>query len=200
MRTHRCIFANMPTGLLGFLRPLYDIAVWQYILMGGFIRAQQERGNGKLVVTFAMHEVMAGFMCKLLEADAFRLIRQNMESANIGEATGGWKVGDKPTQKLVEWCQDQWRRKQPVFPCDDRRYAIGEPLCVPLFGQAMPLCYRCGTPCPECRTELGCHLPTELLSARAILDDTDPNEAGDIAEDEVVQAEAPPTRRNLRPR
>ena len=67
---------------------------------------------------------------------------------------------------------------------------------------AVELCHRFGTPCPECRSELACEIPPELLSARAIHDYGDCNEAEDMVEDdgEELAAAAPSTRMKLRTR
>ena len=43
-------------------------------------------------------------------------------------------------------------------------------MCTPLFSECLPLCYNCGTPCPECSQELGLGLPSELQTAQALKD------------------------------
>lgn len=88
-----------------------------------------------------------------------------MEQDGVTKATGGWKLGRKATKELAEWCQDQWRRKQPVLP---KLKVLRSHMCVPLFSECLPLCYNCGTPCPECSHELGHGLPSELQTAMAI--------------------------------
>ena len=197
---HSHSFIIMTAGVLAFLRPLYDIAVWQFILMGGC--SKEEKGPGKMTLSFAAQELIAGLMCKLLEAEAFKLLRQKVETVE-GSVIGNWKVGEKPTKKLVEWCQDQWRRKQPDLPAGPCRYAIGKPLCVPLFGKAMPLCHRCGTPCPDCCVELGHCIPAELSSAYAVLEvsngDSEDKENMDQNDDDQFPATpSPPSRMKLR--
>ena len=156
----------MTTGVLAFLRPLYDIAVWQFIVMSEF--QKNEQGNFPQM-TIRMHEVVANFMCKLMEVKAFRHLQNELDKENIRRATGNWKIGEKASIKLVEWCQDQWRRKQPVIP-QDEDFRNGQPLCVTLFGNEMPLCHACGCPCPECRDELLEEIPAELATTRAIVD------------------------------
>ena len=142
--------------------------------MGGFNSndqgAQNPQKESKIIMSFSMQEVVANLMCKLMEAEAFEHLRRKTEEPNILAATGDWKVGEKATKKLIEWCQDQWRRKNPVLPSDPSRFGIGEPMCVPLYGQAMPLCHKCGTPCADCRAELELELPQELSSATCVLD------------------------------
>ena len=59
-----------------------------------------------------MHQVVANFMCKLLEARPFDHLKARMEEAEVKTATEGWKPGDRPTKRMIEWCQDQWRRKE----------------------------------------------------------------------------------------
>ena len=154
----------MPRTTLTFLKPLYDIAVWQYILMCGHDNADSQR---KPTMTYHMHEVVANILCKLLEASAYSHLRERIEDEEIRNITGQWNIGDPASKKLVDWCQDQWRRKVPNLPSNS--YGTGEPLCVPLFGANMPLCHVCGVPCPECREELGQELPAELSSARELL-------------------------------
>ena len=48
------------TNPLSFLRLLYDIALWQYILMSGIKR---EECDGRLKLSWKMHEVVANFLC-----------------------------------------------------------------------------------------------------------------------------------------
>ena len=164
----------MPSGSLCILRPLYDIAVWQFLLMGEFTRTcGQKRGpeeGNKIILSFRVQEIVANSMCRLLEVRAFAHLQDDLDKPNIRAATGDWKVGEKATKKLVEWCQDQWRRKKPVLPIQLGTPVVAEPMCAPLFGAEMPLCHRCGTPCPECREELGQEIPAELSSALSVMD------------------------------
>lgn len=94
--------ANNP---LAFLRPLYDIAVWQFLLMLG---ARQRTDGRRVPFTLRMHEVVASFMCKLLEARAFSHLMEKMATEDIKRVTGHWEKGENPTTNIVEWCQDQW--------------------------------------------------------------------------------------------
>ena len=92
----------MPSSnLLSFLRPLYDIAVWQFILMLGF--KVERRRIARLKFTWKMHQVVANFVCKLLEARPFDHLKARMEEAEVKTATEGWKPGDRPT-KMIECC------------------------------------------------------------------------------------------------
>ena len=43
-----------------------------------------------------------------------------------------------------------------------------EPATVPWFDN-IPLCHRCGVPCPSCRDELASDLPSEMSTAQAIV-------------------------------
>ena len=157
----------MPSSnLLSFLRPLYDIAVWQFILMLGF--KVDRRRTARLKFTWKMHQVVANFMCKLLEARPFDHLKARMEEAEVKTATEGWKSGDRPTKRMIEWCQDQWRRKDPAYPQENCAFSVNEPCTMPLFND-MPVCFNCGVPCPECRTELGEDIPQELSTAHALL-------------------------------
>jgi len=62
-------FASM-SGKLDFLRPIYDIALWQFLIMGRFLSPYSEE---KVVMTYRMHEVVANIMCKLLTLKAFEV-------------------------------------------------------------------------------------------------------------------------------
>ena len=144
---------------LHFLRPLYDIAVWQFILMIG--------ARENLKFTYKMHMVVANLVCKLLETRPFSHLKEKMLGEEVKHLTENWKPGEKATTKIVEWCQDQWRRKEPSYPSKKSAYALNEPSTLPWFVD-MPVCFNCGVPCPECRTELNMDIPEEMLTVRAI--------------------------------
>ena len=152
---------------LSFLRPLYDIAVWQFILMSGY-HATTEEESPRIQFTWKMHEVVANFLCKLLEVRAFSHLQSKLLAEEVKSATGNWEVGQRAPKKLVEWCQDQWRRKDPRLPSSNAAYSENEPLTVPWFDN-VPACHRCGVPCPCCRNELAYELPFEMSTAQAIL-------------------------------
>ena len=107
---------------LSFLRPLYDIAVWQFILMSGYHATSggESPRNTHIKFTWKMHEVVANFLCKLLEVRAFDHLQSKLLGEEVKSATGNWEVGQRATTKLVEWCQDQWRRKDPRLPRNNR--------------------------------------------------------------------------------
>ena len=146
---------------LPFLRPLYDIALWQFILMTST--------KEKVKFTYKMHEVVANFVCKLLKTRPFSHLKEKMVEEEVKAKTGNWMPGEKATGKLTEWCQDQWRRKDPSYPSNDVAYSVNEPSIMPWFVD-MPVCFNCGVPCPECRTELELEIPEEMSTAKAILD------------------------------
>lgn len=150
---------------LSFLRPLYDIAVWQFILMLGFVKTQRRNTSG-LKFTWKMHEV-ANFVCKLLDARPFNHLKAGMEE-EVKTAIEGWKPGERATKRMIEWCQDQWRRKSPAYPKEDCAFCVNEPCTIPWFD--MPVCFNCGVPCPECRSELSKDLPIEMSTAHALLE------------------------------
>ena len=155
---------------LSFLRPLYDIAVWQFILMSGYkaISGRESPRNTHIKFTWKMHEVVANFLCKLLEVRAFDHLQSQLLGEEVKSATGNWEVGQIATTKLVEWCQDQWRRKDPRLPGSNAAYSENKPLTKPWFDNS-PVCHRCGVPCPSCRNELASELPSETCTAWAIL-------------------------------
>ena len=92
---------------LSFLRPLYDIAVWQFLLMFGCIGKRSRTGKPDHVkFTYSMHEVVANFLCKLLEVQAFNHLQQKVLETEAKVATGNWVIGEQATKELVQWCQD----------------------------------------------------------------------------------------------
>ena len=115
-----------------------------------------------------MHQVVANFVCKLLEARPFHHLKARMEEAEVMTVTEGWKPGDRPTKRMIEWCQDQWRRKDPAYPKENCAFSVNEPCTMPWFND-MPVCFNCGVPCPESHTELGEDIPQELSTAHVLL-------------------------------
>ena len=134
--------------------------------MTGYKVERQE--NGKMKFTWRMHKVVANFVCKLLDARPFDHLKARMDEKEVKTATGGWKPGDRATKRMIEWCQDQWRRKDPVYPKENCAFSVNEPCSMPWFND-MPVCFNCGVPCPECRTELGEDIPQEMSTAHALL-------------------------------
>ena len=118
--------------------------------------------------TYKMHKVVANFVCKLLETRPFNHLKEKMMEEEVKDFKDNWVPGDKATGKLVEWCQDQWRRKQPCYPKSDHAYALNEPSTLPWFVDLL-VCFNCGTPCPKCKTELGSEIPEELTTVNALL-------------------------------
>ena len=119
----------------------------------------------KVKFTYKMHEVVANFVCKLLETRPFSHLKEKMVEEEVKAKTGNWMPGEKATGKLTEWCQDQWRRKDPSYPSNDVAYSVNEPSIMPWFVD-MPVCFNYGVPCPECRTELGLEIPEEMSTAK----------------------------------
>ena len=63
--TRKDAFSMPSSNPLSFLRPLYDIAVWQFILMYGVKR------DKNIIFTWGMHQVVVNFICKLVKMPAF---------------------------------------------------------------------------------------------------------------------------------
>lgn len=162
--------------------------------MAGYCK--KEDGQSKVKFTYKMHEVVANFMCKLLEATAFCHLQVKLESEQELAATDGWKVGDKATKKLVDWCQDQWRRKEPDLP-EESVYGSSVSSSVPLFAK-MPVCHQCGVPCPDCREELQQDVPEEMSTIRAYMYYNQIHESSDVDED-LEDAEGASTNRETTP-
>lgn len=61
--------------------------------------------------------------------------------------------------------------KKNIFTKPKKAFSGRQSYIVPLFTEeCMPLCHNCGTPCPDCRTQLDVPHPKEMLTATAILD------------------------------
>ena len=97
---HGCFLAQiMPSSnLLSFLRPLYDIAVWQFILILGF--KVERRRIGRLKFIWKMHQVVANFVCKLLEARPFDHWKQEWKKQKLR-----WQQRDG--NQGIDW-QREW--------------------------------------------------------------------------------------------
>lgn len=98
-----------------------------------------------------MHEVVAAFVCKLLDARAFSHIQDQMSSTEAKDASGQWVKGEKATKEIVDWCEDQWRRKTPRLPKalheNSNPYSATkkqqpQSYIVPMFGSGMPVCHK----------------------------------------------------------
>ena len=134
-------------------------------------------------------------------------LQSKLTSEEVKAATGNWEVGQRASRKLVEWCQDQWRRKDPCLPRSEQAYVESEPSIVPWFNN-IPVCHNCGVPCPSCRIELASELPSEMSTARAILsfDDIHMNKNQNPGDDDDTSKEAgqrppsPQSRMQLRSR
>lgn len=195
----------MPSGKLSFLRPLYDIAVWQFCIQSNFTKKGLKKektsktlSDGKPVLSFGMQECIANMICKLLSTPTFEYLLEKFTSEDAKKAAGGWTPGSPATLKLTEWCQDQWRRKQPVLP---NSQVVRSHMCIPLFSESVPLCYRCSIPCADCCQDLELNIPPELSTAQAILKDyQDVHSDHESEESEGEDVEPPPKRMCLRSR
>ena len=113
---HGCLLAQImpPWNLLSFLRPLYDIAVWQFILMLGF---KVERWRiARLKFTWKMHQVVANFVCKLLEARPFDHLKARMEEAGVKTGNRGMETRgqtDKENDRVVPRSMVEKRSSTP---------------------------------------------------------------------------------------
>ena len=100
------------------------------------------------------------------------------------------EIGRQAPKKLVELCQDQWRKKDPNLPSSNAAYSENELLTIPWFNN-VTVCHRCGAPCPCCRNKLNSEVPFEMSTAKGILhfykihennDNTDENDDNGIDE------------------
>lgn len=163
----------------------------------------------KIKFTWKMHAVVANFLCKLIDMAAFTHLQERLAEENVKQATGNWQPGTRATKKIVDWCQDQWRRKEMSFPTVSHAYAVNEPSTMPWF-ENFPVCHRCSTPCLRCRSELGIEITSEMPTAQAILSlgDIHTVEEEQLQEDEPVanqpnaksSSPSPPIKKRLRKR
>lgn len=98
---------------LFFLKLPYHITLWQLILMLVFYCDQKRRRNMHLKFTWKMPEVVANFLCKLLDTRAIDNLKVKMEEAK--NTTNRWTKGQP--QKLVKGCQDKWCRGNQYSQC-----------------------------------------------------------------------------------
>jgi len=156
---------------LSFLRPLYDIAVWKFILMRQY--------GGKDPFTWRMHALVASFLCKLLEMSTFSHLQEKLLDDETKQSLGNWKLGDKPTDRLIGWCQDQWRRKKFNLKEEMKSGVYSSEPATISWSEDIPLCFNCCTPCPSCREELKNDIPREFMTANAILAMEEANKSAD---------------------
>lgn len=113
-----------------------------------------------------MHKVVGNLFYKLLETRLINHFKERMMEDKIKAFTDYWVPGDKATGKLVEWCQDQWQKKESWYPNMDHAYALNEASTLPVD---IPACFNCEVPCPKCRTELGSDIPKEMTMVNVTL-------------------------------
>ena len=118
-------YLKMPaTNPLSFLHPLYDIAVWQFILICGYTQKEEKRFK----FTWKMHEVVANFLCQLLEVRAFDHLQSKQISEEVKSATGNWEVGQKGIEEKAV--------------ITGFRHILAQPFCILVIGS---LCtHQCG--------------------------------------------------------
>ena len=83
---------------------------------------------------------------------AFEHLKEKLKEDKAKQVTGSWNTEDKATKEMVRWCQDQWRRNKFCFP-EATDYVINVPSTMCWIAN-VPVCFKCGTPCPNCREEL----------------------------------------------
>ena len=171
----------MPAGSLHFLRPLYDIARWQYLLMSGKCTTGQ-RIIKKVKMVQREHEIIAQFLCKLLSLPCYDHLIESLDgSEDTKQACGYWKVGERPTKNLVRWYQDQWRRMRPILNYNKARFPASSTSVRPSL--RLPCCHMCGALCQECAQEIGGEIPRNEMECR-ILDEIGERESGCEPDDE----------------
>ena len=151
---------------LAFLCPLYDIVVWQFLLMSGQKSERLITGQPDHVkFIFGMHKVVANFIWKLLEFQAYNHLKQNILETEAKQATGNWSFGEQATDKMIHWCQGQWQRKRPCLADTATPFADNEPMTV-AWNTNIPVCSNCGIPCSNCMEELNENMLMEMSTAR----------------------------------
>lgn len=154
----------MPAGSLHFLRPLYDIARWQYLLMSGKCTADRKKVH-KVKMFHREHKIIAYFLCKLLRLPAYEHLAEQLQKEDVQKASDGWKVGDKPTDKLIKWCLDQWRRMSPIC-IYDRAREVSSPVVIRV--SCLPCCHLCGAICENCADDMGKTVPQDELQVKMV--------------------------------
>jgi len=82
-----------------------------------------------------------------------------MQNEDAQKASNKWKVGDKPTDKLVRWCLDQWCRMPPIVNYDRAR-EVSSPTVI---RSCLPCCHICGAICENCAEDMGKTIPPDEL-------------------------------------
>lgn len=151
-------FIEMPrSNHLPFWRPLYDIAVWQFILMTG--------NKAKVKFTYNVHKVVANFLCKLLETRPLSHLKEKMMDEEVKAKTDNWMPRERATGKLTESCQDQWRRKELCYPSTDTAYSVNDHALVRWHASLFQL----WGPLPWMQDRTRLEIPEEMSTANAIL-------------------------------
>ena len=88
---------------------------------------------------------------------AFDHFQSKLLCEEVKSATGIRKL-NKEHNKIGEWCQDQWRRKDPVLPQSPAAYFENKPSTLPWFNN-IRVCHRCGVPGPTVETNSLLHSP-----------------------------------------
>ena len=151
--------------LLCFKNCLLCLQIWATVQKSVRLRTGQP---DHVKFTFGMHKVVANFICKLLEFQAFNHLKQKIVETEAKQATGKWSFGEQATVKMIHWCQDQWRRKRRCLPDTATPFADNEPMTV-AWNTNIPVCFNCGIPCSNCMEELNEDMPMEMSTARALM-------------------------------
>ena len=121
------------------------------ILVDGRLMYQ---GEQKMKRTEREHEICANFLCKLLSLPAYSHLMDLLVNDDAQKACGSWNVGQKPTEKLVRWCRDQWWRMPPVVNYDQAGEEMSSPT-VTRASSCLPCCHIWGAICRDCTKDMG---------------------------------------------
>lgn len=122
----------------------------------------------KLRIVAREHEIISHFLWNLLSLPAYNHLTDMLgENEDAQKTCGSWMKGQKPTEKLVAWCRDQWQRMQPV-----RNYAQACEVSSPIVmrpSTCLPCCYVCGAICKDYTEDIGKEIPEDELGCIVVI-------------------------------
>ena len=119
----------------------------------------------KVKMFYREHKIIAYFLCKLLSLPAYEHLAEQLQNEDAQKASGKLKVGDKPTDKLVRWCLEQWRRMPPIV-IYDRAREVSSPTV--MRSSCLPCCHICGAICENCAEDMGKTVPQDELQLKVV--------------------------------
>ena len=132
--------------------------------MSGKCTADREKVH-KVKMFYREHKIIAYFLCKLLSLPAYEHLAEQLQNEDAQKASDKWKVDDKPTDKLIRWPLDQWRRMPPIVNYDRAR-EVSSPTVI--RSSCLPCCHVCGAICENCAEDIGKTIPQDELQLKVV--------------------------------